>query len=377
MEDAEPLADVPGSVFPIASVRTVGCKADSFREPVVFRYVVPARQCADLLRGSIIMQCRRREFLHFVTGTLAFSASLRIARSESYPARPVRIVIGYPSGTAPSIVGHLIGQWLSERLSRQFIIDCRPGAASNIGTEIVAKAAPDGYTLLIAVATNVINATLYNHLGFNFVRDLAPVASIGTTPFVIVINPQVPVKSVPELIAYAKVNSGKINVATSGVGTTPHVASELFQIMTGISLVHVPYRGNYMSDLLSAQVPLSFAPIGTVIEFIRDGRLRALAVTTAMRSTALPEVPAVAEFVPAYEATGWYGICAPMGTPAGIIEELNAATSAGVSDANLNSRLLNLGIEPRAMTASEFTKFVAEETEKWGKVIRAAKIMAE
>src|SRR5262249_48093563 len=233
------------------------------------------------------------------------------------------IVAAYPPGTAPDIIARLIGKWLSDRLGQQFITDNRPGAASNIGTEMVVRATPDGYTLLVAVSTSAINSTLYTNLNYNFVRDLVPVASIGATPFIVVANPQFPAKAIPELIAYAKANPGVVNMATSGVGTGPHVAAELFQMMTGVKFTHVPYRGNYMSDLLSGQVPMSFAPMGTVIEFVRDGRIRALGVTPAARSAALPDVPAIAEFLPGYDAAGWYGIVVPKGTPADIIDKLH------------------------------------------------------
>jgi tripartite-type tricarboxylate transporter receptor subunit TctC len=315
--------------------------------------------------------------LRLAAAAAAVPAAARSAFALDYPTRPVHIIVAYPPGTAPDIVARLIGQWLAERLGQQFVTDNRPGAASNIGTEIAARAAPDGYTLLIAVSTSTINVTLYTNLSFNFVRDMVPVASIGATPFIIVVNPQFPAKSVPELIAYAKANPGTINMATSGVGTGPHVAAELFQMMTGVKFVHVPYRGNYMPDLLSGQVPLSFAPMATVSEFVRDGRIRALAVTPATRSAAFPDVPTIAEFVPGFDAAGWYGICAPKGTPAEIIDKLHAATTAAVADPAVKSRLLTLGVEPRPMTLAEFAKFIADETEKWGKVIRAANIKPE
>jgi tripartite-type tricarboxylate transporter receptor subunit TctC len=289
----------------------------------------------------------------------------------------VHIVAAYPAGAAPDIIARLIGQWLSERLGQQFITDNRPGAASNIGTGIVAKAEPDGYTLLVAVSTSTINATLYTNLNFNFVRDLVPIASIGLTPFIVVVNPQFPAKSIPELIAHAKANPGVVNMATSGVGTGPHVAAELFQMMTGVKFVHVPYRGNYMPDLLSGQVPMSFAPMGTVVEFVRDGRMRALGVTPATRSAALPDVPAIAELLPGYEAAGWYGIVAPKGTPDDVIGKLHAAITAGVGDATIRSRLTTLGVEPRAMSTAEFGKFIADETAKWAKVVREANIKPE
>jgi tripartite-type tricarboxylate transporter receptor subunit TctC len=329
----------------------------------------------DRLSGA--MQLPRRALLRLAAGAAALPALSRAAFALDYPVRPVHIVAAYPPGAAPDIIARLIGQWLSERLGQQFITDNRPGAASNIGTGIVAKAEPDGYTLLVAVSTSTINATLYTNLNFNFVRDLVPIAGIGLTPFIVVVNPQFPAKSIPELIAYAKANPGVVNMATSGVGTGPHVAAELFQMMTGVKFVHVPYRGNYMPDLLSGQVPMSFAPMGTVIEFVRDGRLRALGVTPAVRSAALPDVPAIAEFLPGYEAAGWYGIVAPKGTPDDVIAKLHAAITAGVGDATIRSRLATLGVEPKAMSTAEFGKFIADETAKWAKVVREANIKPE
>jgi tripartite-type tricarboxylate transporter receptor subunit TctC len=328
-------------------------------------------------RLSAAMQLPRRALLRLAAGAAALPALSRAAFAVDYPVRPVHIVAAYPPGAAPDIIARLIGQWLSERLGQQFITDNRPGAASNIGTGIVAKAEPDGYTLLVAVSTSTINATLYTNLNFNFVRDLVPIAGIGLTPFIVVVNPQFPAKSIPELIAYAKANPGVVNMATSGVGTGPHVAAELFQMMTGVKFVHVPYRGNYMPDLLSGQVPMSFAPMGTVIEFVRDGRLRALGVTPAVRSAALPDVPAIAELLPGYEAAGWYGIVAPKGTPDDVIGKLHAAITAGVGDATIRSRLTTLGVEPRAMSTAEFGKFIADETAKWAKVVREANIKPE
>jgi tripartite-type tricarboxylate transporter receptor subunit TctC len=328
-------------------------------------------------RLSAAMQLPRRALLRLAAGAAALPALSRAAFAVDYPVRPVHIVAAYPPGAAPDIIARLIGQWLSERLGQQFITDNRPGAASNIGTGIVAKAEPDGYTLLVAVSTSTINATLYTNLNFNFVRDLVPIAGIGLTPFIVVVNPQFPAKSIPELIAYAKANPGVVNMATSGVGTGPHVAAELFQMMTGVKFVHVPYRGNYMPDLLSGQVPMSFAPMGTVIEFVRDGRMRALGVTPAARSAALPDVPAIAELLPGYEAAGWYGIVAPKGTPDDVIGKLHAAITAGVGDATIRSRLTTLGVEPRAMSTAEFGKFIADETAKWAKVVREANIKPE
>ena len=314
----------------------------------------------------------RRHVLRLAASGAALAALPRSARALDYPTRPVHIVVGYPPGIAPDIVGRLLGQWLSERMGQQFVVDNRPGAASNIGTEAVAKATPDGYTLLVAVSTNAINATLYTNLSFSFTRDLVPVAGIGGTPFVVTTNPAFPPKTIPELIDYAKANPGKINLASSGVGTGPHVSFELFKMMTGVDIVHIPYRASYMPDLLAGQVSLSFGPMAQMIPFIRDGRLRALAVTPATRSAALPDVPTIAETLPGFEASGWYGICAPRGTPDEVIAKLSAAITASVADPGLRTRLIDLGVEPRPMTTAEFGRFVADETEKWAKVIRFA-----
>jgi tripartite-type tricarboxylate transporter receptor subunit TctC len=301
----------------------------------------------------------------------------RTASALDYPTRPVHIVVGYAAGLAPDIIARLVGQWLSERLGQQFVIDNRSGAASNIATEIAAKSPPDGYTLLIVVSTNAINATLYTNLNFNFGQDLIPVASIGPAPFVMVVNPTFPAKTIPEFIADAKANPGKINMASAGVGTGPHVAGELFKMMTGIDFVHVPYRSNYLPDLLAGQVQFAFTPTPAAVAFLRDGRLRALGVTTATRSEVLPDVPAIGEFVPGYVAAGWYGICAPAGTPTAIIDKLNAVITAGDGDPEMKSHLAGLGVQPRPMTPEEFGKFIADETEKWGKVIKFAGIKAD
>lgn len=323
------------------------------------------------------MELRRRQLLHLAAGAAAFPALARKAFALDYPTRPVHVIVGFPAGIGPDITGRLMGQWLSDRLGQQFIVDNRPGAASNIGTEIVAKAARDGYTLLVAVSTNSINATLYKNVNFNFTRDLVPVGFIGATPLVMVVTLSLPVKTVPEFIAYAKANPGKINMASQGVGTSPHVAGEMVKMMTGIDLVHVPYRTNVVPDLLSGQVQVYFSPMPQVIEYVKDNRLRALAVTTAARADALPDVPTLMEFVPGYEASGWYGICAPTGTPAGIIDRLNKGISAGDADPTLKARLIAVGVVPKAMTQAEFGKFIADEIDKWAKVIKFADIKAE
>jgi tripartite-type tricarboxylate transporter receptor subunit TctC len=323
------------------------------------------------------MELPRRKILHLAVGAAALPLAPRAASALDYPTRPVHIVAGYPPGLSPDIIARLIAQATSERLGQQFIVDNRPGAASNIGTEVVAHATPDGYTLLLTVSANAINATLYQHLNFDFARDLTPVGSIGRTPFVIVVNPQLPVKSVPELIAYAKANPGKINVASAGVGTGPHVACELFKIMTGTDMVQVPYKGSYMTDLLGGQIPMAFGPIAQIIEDVRAGKLIALGLTTATRSAAAPDIPAIAEFVPGYAAAGWYGICATTGTPDDVIEKLNAAINAGVNDPGLKAKLLNLGVEPVTMSVKEFKKYVADEIAKYAKVITATGMKAD
>ena len=319
----------------------------------------------------------RREFLHLAAGATALTLAPSRARALDYPTRPVHIVVGFPPGLSPDIIARLIAQSVSERLGQQFIVDNRPGAASNIGTEVVAHATPDGYTLLFIVSANAINASLYQHLNFDFAGDLTPIGSIGRTPFVIVVNPQFPVKSVPELIAYAKANPGKLNIASAGVGTGPHVACELFKMMTGTDMVQVPYKGSYMTDLLGGQIPIAFAPIVQIIEDVRAGKLIAIGVTTPTRSDAAPNIPAIAEFVPGYAAAGWYGMCAPAGTPDEIIDKLNAAISAGVTDPALKTKLLGQGVETVAMPVNAFKKYVADEIAKYAKVITATGMKAD
>jgi len=323
------------------------------------------------------MKRSRRVFLCLAGSAAALPALPRFASALDYPTRPVHLVVGFPAGLSPDILARLVGQPLSERLGQQFIVDNRPGAASNIGTEVAAHAAPDGYTVLLTISGNAINATLYTHLNFNFARDLTPVAAIGRTPFVIVVNPAFPVKSVPEMIDYAKANPGKINIASAGPGTGPHVACELFKMMTGVDMVQVPYKASYMTDLLGGQIPIAFGPIAQIIEDVRAGKLIAIGVTTPTRSDAAPQIPAIAEFVPGYAASGWYGICAPTGTPNDIIEKLNAAITTCVTDPSLKSRLLNLGVEPMPMSVAEFKKFVADEIAKYAKVIQFAGIKVE
>jgi tripartite-type tricarboxylate transporter receptor subunit TctC len=304
----------------------------------------------------------------------------RIARAQAYPSRPVRIIVGFAAGSSPDIVARLMGQWLSERLGWQFIIDNRPGAGTNIATEAVANAAPDGYTLLYATASSAINATLYEKLNFNFIRDISPVAGIVRVPNVIVVHPSVPARTVPEFIAYAKANPGKLNMATAGIGGTDHVSGELFKMMTGVNIVHVPYRGGggpLFADLLSGQVQVAFGVVVASLAHIRTGKLHPLAVTTATRSEVLPDIPTVGEFVPGYEASAWHGLCVHKNTQAAIIDRLNNEINAGLADPKLKARLADVGGSPMMMTPAGFGKFIADETEKWGKVVKFAGIKAE
>ena len=323
------------------------------------------------------MKLRRRNFLQFAAVAVSLQSAWRTVWAQDYPTRPVRIIVGFPAGIAPDIVARVIAQTLSDRLGQQFVVENRPGAGSNLGTEIVVRSPPDGYTLLLAVSSGAINATLYSNLSFSFVHDIAPVAMIGTSPFVMVINPKLPAKTVPEFIAYAKANPGKIDMASQGTGLASHLMGELFKMMAGVNLVHVPYRDNFTADLLGGQVQVAFVPITNVIEQIKDGRLRPLALTTAKRSELLPDVPAMSEFLHGYDATGWNGIGAPKGTPGAIIEKLNKEISALVLDPTVRARLIGLGIEPVAMTPAEFGKRIADDTEKWAKVIKFANIKVE
>jgi tripartite-type tricarboxylate transporter receptor subunit TctC len=320
------------------------------------------------------MKLPRRQFLHLAAGAAALPALSRTARAQAYPVRPVRLIVMFPAGSAPDIIARLAGQWLSERLGQQFVIENRPGFGGNIATEFVVKAPPDGYTLLMPVSTNAVNATLYPNLSFNFVRDIAPVARIANAPFVVVVPASSPARTLSEFIAYAKANPGKINMASAGNGTSPHIFGELFQIMTGVNLVHVPYRGGYIADLLAGQVHVVFSPIPQSLELIRTGKLRALAVTTAKRVEALPDIPAVGEFVPGYEAAGWYGLGVPRNTPAEVVSKLSEAMNAALADPSAKARLADLGVQPTPMTPSEFGNFIADETNKWAKVIRSAGI---
>jgi tripartite-type tricarboxylate transporter receptor subunit TctC len=321
----------------------------------------------------------RRHFLHLAAGAAALQAMPRIARAQAYPTRPVRIIVGFAPSGATDIMARLIGQWLSERLGQQFIVENRPGAASNIATEAVVNAPPDGYTLLVATSVNAINATLYDKLIFNLIRDIAPVASIHREPFLVEVNPSVPVKTVPELIAYAKANPANINMATAGIGSGNHIAGELFKMMTGVTLVHVPYRGAgpALVDLLGGQVQVMFATMSSSIEYVRGGKLRALAVTTATRSPVLPDIPTVAEFVPGYESSFWTGICAPKNTPAEIVDKLNTEINAALADPKMKAWLADLGGTPLPGSPADFGKFIADETEKWAKVVKFAGLRPE
>jgi tripartite-type tricarboxylate transporter receptor subunit TctC len=323
------------------------------------------------------MTISRRNVMRLATGSVLLPALSRGARAQAYPARPVRIVAGFPAGSGPDIIARLVGQGLSERLGQQFIIENRPGAGSNIGTEVVARAPADGYTLLIVVATNTINATLYPNLGFNFVRDIQSVGSIAGTAYVLVVNPSFPATTTAELIAYAKANPGKINTASAGTGSSPHAIGELFKMMAGVDMVHVPYRANYFPDLISGHVQAAFSPMPSAIPYVKAGTLRALAVTSATRSGVLPDIPAVQEAVPGFEAIGWYGIGAPQGTPAAIIERLNQEIATVIADPTMKTRLIGAGAEPMPMSSADFGKFMRDETEKWAKVIKFANIKPE
>ena len=322
------------------------------------------------------MKILRRQLLRLAAGAVGLPAISRIALALDYPTRPVHVIVGYPPGSGPDLEARLIGQWLSERLGQPFIIENRPGAASNIATEAVVRAPTDGYTLLLVASANASNATLYDNLNFNFIRDIAPVASIMRAPFVMEVNPSLPAKSVPEFIVYAKANPGKINMASSGNGTLPHVAGELFKMMTGIDMVHVPYRGGApaMVDLISGRVQVGFNVVTESIGYIKAGKLRALAVTTAARSEVLPDIPTVSEFVPGYEASAWVGIGAPRNTPVEIIEKLNADINAGLADPKLKARFAELGATISGGSPAEFGRFIAGETEKWAKVVKFAGI---
>jgi tripartite-type tricarboxylate transporter receptor subunit TctC len=325
------------------------------------------------------MKLRRRQFLHLAAGAIALPSLSRTARAQAYPARPVRIIVGFAPGGAPDILARLIGQWLSERLGQPFIIENRTGAGGNIATEAVVNALPDGHTLLLVTPGNAINATLYENLNYNFIRDIAPVVGIIRVANVMEVNPSLPVKTVPEFIAYAKANPGKVNMASGGIGASDHMSGELFKMMAGVDMIHVPYRGAApaLTDLIGAQVQVMFSTVPASIQYVRAGKLRALAVTTATRSEALPDVPTVADFVPGYEASALFGFGAPKNTPIVIVEKLNKEINAGLVDPKLKARLVDLGGTALAGSPANFGKLVTVETEKWAKVIRAASIKAE
>jgi tripartite-type tricarboxylate transporter receptor subunit TctC len=322
------------------------------------------------------MNFTRRRFLHLPAGAAAISAIPRISRAQSYPTKPVRVIVGFPAAGTTDIAARIKGQWLSERLGQQFIIENRPGAGGNIGAEAAVRAPADGYTLLMAGTPNTINTTLYENLNFNFIRDIAPVAGVMRFPLVIDINPSVPVKTVPEFIAYAKANPGKLNMGSGGVGTPQHVAGELFKMMTGVNLVHVPYRGGApaVSDLLGGQLHVIFDVLPESIEYIKTGKLRTLAVTTATRSAVLPDIPTISEFVAGYEAGGWQMLGAPKNTPMEIVNKLNNEINAGLADPRIKTRFGDLASTVFPGSPLDFVKFIAKETDKWGKVVKFAGI---
>jgi tripartite-type tricarboxylate transporter receptor subunit TctC len=325
------------------------------------------------------MKLSRRRLLYLAAGAAALPADWRVAWAQAYPTRPVRLIVPFGPGGGTDIVARLIGQWLSERIGQTFVIENRPGAGGNLGTEAVVRAPPDGYTLTVIGAPSAINATLYHNLTFNFVRDIAPVAIIVRFPNVMVVNPSVPAKTVPEFIAYANTNPGKLNMASPGSGSTPHVFGELFKMMTGVNMVHVPYRSVAagMTDMLSGQVQVTFGTSASTLEYIRAGTLRALAVTTATRSPTLPDLPAIAESVPGYEASGWFGVGAPRNTPAEIVDKLNREINACLADPKLQARIADLGGVALTGSPSDFGRLIAEETDKWAKVVRFSGAKAE
>jgi tripartite-type tricarboxylate transporter receptor subunit TctC len=325
------------------------------------------------------MKLLRRQFLQLAGLAVAAPALPRLASAEDYPARPVRLIAGFAAGGGVDITARLIGQRLTERLGQSFVIENRTGAGGNIGTEAVVNAAPDGYTLLLATVPNAVNAALYDKLSFNFIRDIAPVAGIIEVPMVILLHPSVPATTVPEFIAYAKANPGKINMASAGNGSAPHMAGELFKMMAGVNLVHVPYRGQgpALSDLLGGQVQVLFATVPGTTDYLRTGKLRALAVTTAARADVLPELPVVADFVPGYDASQWYGVGAPAKTPAENIDKLTREINAGIADPAMKAKFAAIGGEPLPGTPAAFGRLIAEETDKWAKVVRTAGIKPE
>jgi tripartite-type tricarboxylate transporter receptor subunit TctC len=325
------------------------------------------------------MKLPRRNFLHLAAGAAVLPAVPRIARAQAYPSRPVRWIVPFGPAGATDITARLIGQWLSERLGQQFVIENRPGAGGNVGTEAVVRAPADGYTLLFVNTANAISTTLYEKLSFNFVRDIAPIAPIVRFPYIMVVNPSVPAKTLPQFIVYAKANPGKINMASPGIGSTPHVNGELFKVMTGTNMVHVPYRSAaaVMTDLLSGQVQLYFGTTASSLEYVRTGKLRALGVTIERRLDALPDIPTVGDFVPGYEASNWYGVGAPKNTPTEIIDKLNKEINVALTEPRIKERIADLGGTVFAGSPSDFSKLIVEETEKWGKVVKFVGIKAD
>jgi len=325
------------------------------------------------------MALPRRQFLCLAASVVTLPAFSEIGRAQAYPSRPVRLVIGFPAGAGGDIVARLVGQWLSDRLGQPFVVDNRPGAGSNIATEAVVRASADGYTLLVATSPNAINASLYEKLNFNFIEDISPIAGLVVVPNVMVVHPSVPAKTVPEFIAFAKANPGKINMASVGNGTSSHVSGELFKMMSGVDMVHVPYRGAppAMTDLLGGQVQVSFATTAVAVEHIKAHKLRALAVTSGVRWEGLPDIPTVGDFLPGYEASVWYGIGAPKKTPAEIVNRLNREINASFADSMIKARLADLGCVPLAGSPADFSKLIAEETEKWAKVVKFAGVKPE
>lgn len=320
------------------------------------------------------MEIPRRQILQLAAGAAALPTFSRIARAQTYPTRPVHIISGFAAGGGVDITARLIGQWLSERLGQNFVVEDRPGADGNIGTEVVANAVPDGYMLLLATVPNAVNATLYPNLKFNFIRDIAPVSGVIRVPMVVLVHPSVPVRTIPELIGYAKANAGKINMASAGTGSAPHMAGELFNTMAGVNMVHVPYRGQgpALADLLGGQVQVYFATSPGTVDYIKTGKLRALAVTTPSRAEVLRDLPAVGDFVPGYEASQWYGIGAPKRTPPQIVDRLNKEINAAFSDPTMKTRFADIGGEPLAGSPGEFATLIKDETEKWARVVKLA-----
>ena len=315
------------------------------------------------------MTLRRRDFLHLSAGAAALPARSRFARADTYPSRSGRIIVGFPPGTSSDICARLIGQWLSEKLGQQFVVENKTGAGTNIAAEAVVQASPDGYTLLWVTQTNAINATLYKSLKFNFIKDIEPVAGVITVPTVMMVNPAVPAKTVGEFIAYAKANPGKINMSSPGIGSANHILGELFNMMAGIKMVHVPYKGSQFPDLISGRVQVTFNPLPSSLGFIKNGKLRALGVTSATRQAVLPDVPAIGETVKGYEGNAWFGIGAPKKTPKDIVDKLNSTINAGLTDPVFKKKLEDLGGVPMSVTPAAFTKFINDETEKWAKVV--------